>query len=311
MSVKMGLLPQAASERKRRKQFFMYWIREWSSWLLIVPTLFFFFFFAWQPLFQGFVLSFFRTEGFKGVEWHGLQNYISVIQNSAFQQTLVNTFMYVLWSLVIGFFVPIVTAIVINEMRHWAPVFRFSVYFPSMVPGIAAAMMWMFLFNPGEGGVLNMLLQAIGLPMQEWLQDRDMTIMLIVMTLTWRSFGGTTLLYLASLQGINNDLYEAASIDGAGIWRKFISITLPQIAPMISLMLILQISGVFQIFNEPLVMTEGGPSNASMTLMLQSYFYAFRYFEAGHSLALGVVTFVILMLLTVVYFKLQKKFERE
>ncbi|WP_221414157.1 carbohydrate ABC transporter permease [Paenibacillus sp. 598K] len=289
----------------------MYWLREWSSWLLIVPTLLFFFFFSWQPLFQGIILSFFRTEGFEGVEWIGIQNYLDVMQNAVFQQTLVNTFVYVFWSLVIGFAVPIVVAIAINEMRHWGSAFRFSVFFPNMVPGIAAALMWMFLFNPGEGGVLNMLLGWFGLPTQEWLQNPDMTILLIILTITWRSFGATTLLYLASLQGINSDLYEAASIDGAGIWRKFRSITLPQIAPMISLMLILQVSGVFQVFNEPLVMTEGGPSNASMSLMLQSYFYAFRYFEAGHSLALGVVTFVILMLLTIVYFKLEKKWERE
>ncbi|GBF75730.1 ABC transporter [Paenibacillus sp. 598K] len=278
---------------------------------MIVPTLLFFFFFSWQPLFQGIILSFFRTEGFEGVEWIGIQNYLDVMQNAVFQQTLVNTFVYVFWSLVIGFAVPIVVAIAINEMRHWGSAFRFSVFFPNMVPGIAAALMWMFLFNPGEGGVLNMLLGWFGLPTQEWLQNPDMTILLIILTITWRSFGATTLLYLASLQGINSDLYEAASIDGAGIWRKFRSITLPQIAPMISLMLILQVSGVFQVFNEPLVMTEGGPSNASMSLMLQSYFYAFRYFEAGHSLALGVVTFVILMLLTIVYFKLEKKWERE
>ncbi|RED85551.1 carbohydrate ABC transporter permease [Cohnella phaseoli] len=310
MSANTGIKTYSGHGRKRR-QFILYWLREWSSWLLIVPTLLFFFFFSWQPLFQGIVLSFFRTEGFKGVEWNGVQNYIDVMQNSVFQQTLINTFVYVLWSLVIGFFVPIVVAIAINEMRHWGSAFRFSVYFPNMVPGIAAALMWMFLFNPGEGGVLNMLLGWFGLPSQEWLQNPDMTIFLIILTITWRNFGATTLLYLASLQGINSELYEAASIDGAGIWRKFRSITLPQIAPMISLMLILQVSGVFQVFNEPLVMTEGGPSNASMSLMLQSYFYAFRYFEAGHSLALGVVTFVILMLLTIVYFKLEKKWERE
>ncbi|BBH22048.1 ABC transporter [Paenibacillus baekrokdamisoli] len=309
MSVHAGV--KSNSSKRQKKQLILYWLREWSSWLLIIPTLLFFFFFAWQPLFSGLVLSFFKTQGFKGVELNGLQNYMDVIQNSVFQQTLINTFLYVFWSLIFGFFVPVIVAIIINEMRHGSSFFRFSVYFPSMVPGIAAALMWMFLFNPGEGGVLNIILDKIGIPAQEWLQNPKMSIILIVLTITWRNFGGATLLYLASLQGVNNELYEAASIDGAGIWRKFRSITLPQIAPMISLMLILQISGVFQVFNEPLIMTEGGPSNASMSLMLQSYFYAFRYFEAGHSLALGVITFVILMILTIYYFKLEKKWEKE
>lgn len=295
----------------RKNNFVRQMLRDWSSWVLILPTLFAFFFFSWQPLVKGIFLSFFKTEGYEAVSFIGLQNYRDVIQNSAFQQTLLNSFMYVLWSLIIGFVVPIIVAVLINELRHGKSFFRFAVFFPCMVPGIAASMLWMFLFEPGKGGILNMLLSAVGLPIQQWLQNPNMTIMLIIFTITWRNFGGTVLLYLASLQSINSDLYEAASLDGANVWRRFRSITLPQISGMIGLMLILQVSGVFQIFNEPLVMTEGGPNNASMTLMLQSYYYAFRSFQAGHSMALGVITFLILMVLTVVYFKMDKKLNRE
>ncbi|MDQ0091327.1 multiple sugar transport system permease protein [Paenibacillus anaericanus] len=296
---------------KKKGNFLRKSLRDWSSWILILPTLFAFFFFSWQPLVKGIVLSFFKTEGYKAVSFIGLQNYVDVIQNSAFQQTLLNSFMYVFWSLAIGFAVPIIVAVLINELRHGKSFFRFAIFFPCMVPGIAASMLWMFLFEPGKGGVLNILLDAVGLPVQQWLQNPKMTIMLVICTITWRNFGGTVLLYLASLQSINSDLYEAASLDGANVWRRFWNITLPQISGMIGLMLILQVSGVFQIFNEPLVMTEGGPTNASMTLMLQSYYYAFRSFQAGHSMALGVITFLILMVLTVVYFKMDKKLNRE
>ncbi|MCD9026100.1 carbohydrate ABC transporter permease [Cohnella silvisoli] len=309
MSANISMQPYAP--KKRKAKFIMYWIKEWSSWLLIVPTLLFFFFFSWQPLLSGIWLSFFKTKGFKADGFVGFQNYIDVIQNSVFQQTLINTFMYVIWSLVIGFVIPIVVAVIINEMRQWNSWFRFSVYFPSLIPGIAASLLWAFLFEPSENGVINMLIGKIGIHPLQWLQDPHLTIVTIVLTITWRSFGATTLLYLASLQGVNSELYEAASIDGADIWRKFRNITIPQIAPLIGLTLILQISGVFQIFNEPLVLTEGGPNNASMTLQLQSYFYAFRYFEAGHSVALGVVTFVILMVMTIYYFRIQKKWDRE
>lgn len=295
----------------RKNNFVSQILRDWSSWVLILPTLFAFFFFSWQPLVKGVFLSFFKTEGYEAVSFIGFQNYRDVIQNSAFQQTLLNSFMYVVWSLIIGFSVPIIVAVLINELRRGKSFFRFAVFFPCMVPGIAASMLWMFLFEPGKGGVLNMLLNALGLPLQQWLQNPNMTIMLIIFTITWRNFGGTVLLYLASLQSINSDLYEAASLDGANVWQRFCNITLPQISGMIGLMLILQVSGVFQIFNEPLVMTEGGPNNASMTLMLQSYYYAFRSFEAGHSMALGVITFLILMVLTVVYFKMDKKLNRE
>jgi len=297
--------------KRRKRGFLTYWMKEWSSWLLVIPSLFFFIFFSWQPLFSGIWLSFFETKGFKAESFIGFQNYIDVITNSVFQQMLLNTFKYVFWSLIIGFSIPIVIAVLINEMRHLRSFFRFSAFFPSMIPGIAASMLWMFLFEPSENGLVNKLLSIVGIEPLGWLQDPNWTIITIVLTITWRNFGATMLLFLASLQGINNDLYEAASIDGAGIWRKFWSITLPQIAPLIGLTLILQISGVFQIFNEPLVLTEGGPNNASMTLQLQSYFYAFRYFQAGHSAALGVITFIILMIITVFYFRLQKRWERE
>jgi len=297
--------------RTTRSKLARYIAKEWSSWLLVVPTIVVFIVFAWQPLISGVILSFYKTEGYKAVEFIGLQNYIDVIQNSVFRQTLYNSFAYVFWSLVIGFALPIAVAVVINELRHGKSFFRFAVYFPNMVPAIAASMVWMLLFQPGPSGVLNMVIGWLGVPAQQWLQDPSLTIPLIIVTITLRGFGGSVLLYMASLQGINQELYEAASIDGAGVWRKFTRITLPQISNIIGLLFILQISGVFQIFNEPLVMTEGGPNNASMSLMLQSYFYAFRYFQAGHAMALGVITFLILMVLTVIYFWLDKKFDKE
>lgn len=304
-------LSYSAQPNRKYSRIMRYFYREWSSWLLIVPTVIVFVIFAWQPLVSGIVLSFFKTEGYKAVEFIGLQNYREVIENSVFQQTLRNSFVYVFWSLVIGFIFPIAVAVIINEFRTGKSFFRFAVYFPNMVPAIAASMVWLLLFQPGENGVLNIMISYVGIPQQEWLQNSNLTIPLIVATMTLRGFGGSVLLYMASLQGINQELYEAASIDGAGVWRKLFSITLPQISNIVGLLFILQISSVFQVFSEPLVMTEGGPSNASMSLMLQSYFYAFRYFQAGHSMALGVITFLILMALTIIYFWMDKKFDKE
>ena len=152
-----------------------------------------------------------------------------------------------------------------------------------------------------------MLFTKLGIAPSQWLQNPSMTIPLIVLTITWRSFGGTTILYVASLQGVNHELYEASTIDGAGIWKRITNITIPQIFPIISILLILQIIGVFQVFAEPLTMTDGGPNNASMSLMLQSYFEAFRYFETGKAQAVGGITFVILAVFTVIYFRINKK----
>lgn len=277
------------------------WKKDIAAWVLMLPSLFCFIIALWQPLISGVILSFFKTQGYDAIQFIGFDNYIGVMQNAEFTAALMNTFSYTLWSLLIGYLFPLVIAILLNEMVHLKPFFKFSLYFPTMVPGMATALLWYFIFDPGEGGVLNGILGALGLPASQWLQNSSLTIPLIVITMTWRGFGGTMLIYLANLQSINQDIYEAASIDGAGFFRKIRHITLPHMKGIMSLMLIMQIIGVFQVFQEPLAMTAGGPNNASMTLMLESYYYAFRYFDAGRSMAIGSITFAILLVLTSIY----------
>lgn len=280
--------------------------KDYMAWLLIVPSLLLFLFFVWQPMVSGVVLSFYKTKGFDAVEFVGLKNYIDVMSDSSFMKALTNSAIYTLWSLLLGFALPIVVSIMINEMVHLKSLFKFSVYFPTMVPGIATALLWAIMFNPGKGGLLNTLIGFIGLPPLNWLENPHLTIPLIVITMTWRCFGATSIIYLASLQGVNQELYESAVMDGAGILARVKNITLPQISNIIKLSLVMQIIGVFQTMAEPLAMTDGGPNNASNTLMLQGYLYAFRYFRADRSMATSVITFIILMFFTIIYFKLDK-----
>jgi multiple sugar transport system permease protein len=281
--------------------------RDYKAWLLILPSIILFVVFSWQPLISGIYLSFFETEGYNPVRFVALDNYKAVINDAAFMAALLNSFKYVAWSLLIGYLLPAAVAIIINEMVHGTGFFRFAVYFPAMVPGMATAIMWKIVFDPSPGGLLNIFRGFVGLGPSAWLQNPKMTIPLIVFTMTWGGFGPTTILYLASLQGINRELYEAAAIDGAGIWSRIKNITITQISNMLYLFLVLQIIGVFQVMEQPFAMTEGGPNNASTTLMLQSYFYAFRYFRADRALAIGVITFFILVGLTFLYFRLNRE----
>lgn len=284
--------------------------KDFSAWIFLLPSLFLFVVILWQPIVTGIILSFYALKGYDPVKFVGILNYIDVLSDTKFLQTLLNTVMYVFWSLCVGFLPPIIIAIVVNELVHFKSFFKFSIYFPVMVPSVAAALLWSILFQPGNAGVFNMILSKFGLPASQWLQNSNLTIFLIICTMTWRSFGSTTILYIASLQGINQELYEASVIDGAGILSRIKNITIPQIANIILLMFVRQIIGVFQIMVEPMTMTDGGPSNASMTLSLQGYNYAFRYFQPQKALALGVVMFVMLSGLTIVYFKLKKKVEQ-
>ncbi len=281
----------------------------YSAWFMILPGLILMYFVVWRPIISGAYLSLFDLKGYEPTAFVGLDNYRQIMSDTLFLQTLRNTCAYVLWSLVIGFLPPMVLAIMVNEMVHGQGFFKFSLYFPAIVPTIAVSYIWYFLYQPGEGGLLNMFLGVFGIPPQQWLQNPSWTIPLIIISMTWKGFGSTMLLYLAALQGVSQDIYEAAKIDGAGIRRRLWHITLPQIAPIITLFFIRQIIGVFQVMVEPMAMTGGGPNNASVSLSLQGYNYAFMYFQTDKALALGVVTFLILIGLTFVYFAIDKRLD--
>ena len=279
-----------------------------TAWILLLPSLLLFYFLVWRPIGTGLVFSFFKLKNYVPIEFVGFKNYHDVVTDMLFIKTLVNSAKYVLWSFVIGFLPPIIFAVILNEIVHMNAFLKFSIYFPQIVPAVAAALIWYFLYLPGDGGVLNIILQKIGLPQQQWLQNSKQTIPLIIVMMTWQGCGGSMILYLASLQGINQELYEAAKIDGANIPTRFANVTLPAIFPIILLQFVRQIIGVFQVMIEPMTMTGGGPNNASISLNLQGFNYAFKNFQPERSLALGVITFLILMVVTCFYFKMQKKF---
>ena len=166
--------------------------------------------------------------------------------------------------------------------------------------------LWRYLFKSGDNGGLNMLLNAIGLPSGTWLSNASLAIPVIVVAMTWKGAGATALIYLAGLQGINPELYEAAIIDGANVRQRITRITIPQIYNLGRTLLILQVIAVFQVLYEPLVMTNGGPNNASVSLMQLVFRYAFDKFDYSKAAAVSVIISVALITLTLVYNKINK-----
>jgi len=280
-----------------------------AGWMIMLPALLLFTFFIWEPLLASVVMSFFSAKGIRLEKFVGFQNYIEVLQHPDFKAAFSNTFVYTFWSLVIGFLVPIFLAIIINEIIHLKGFFRISVYLPNVIPGLAVAIMWTFIYRAGKTGLLNIILGNLGVPPQAWLTKAHLVIPLIVIFMTWRSAGATTLIYLAGLQGIDPELYEAAAIDGAGLWARLRYITVPQIYNLARTLLILQIISVFQVLYEPLILTNGGPNNASTSLMLLVYKYAFEKFDYSKAAAVSVIIAIILILLTALYNKLVKENE--
>ena len=278
-------------------------------WLLLIPTVFTLILCHWNPIFRGMITSLFQTKGFKIVEFVGLQNFKNVLTDTMFLATLSNTLQYVFWSFAIGTLPPLAIAIAVNEVVHFKQGFKILTYLPAIAPGLAASVIWLNMFSPSPGGLLNIVLDFFGMAPSQWLLNEKLTIPLIVVSMTWKGYAGTMLLYLSALQSVSQDLYEAAVIDGAGIWKRIIKITIPHLAPTMLLLFVNQIIGVFQIFDQPLVMTDGGPNNASLTLGLTSYKMAFSYMQVDRSMALGTVSFFILLIATVFYFRLKKKLE--
>ncbi|ABX43670.1 carbohydrate ABC transporter permease [Lachnoclostridium phytofermentans] len=283
--------------------------KDFLGWMIMLPSIILFAFFVWEPLIESVRLSLYTAKGIHTEDFVGFDNYLRVLRHPDFMDALKNTFVYIGWSLVIGFAVPIIIALLITETIHFRSLFRVGVYFPNIIPGLATVMLWGFFFRPGNTGVLNILLSKIGIESQKWLNNAALTIPLIVLTMTWKSAGSTSLIYMAGISGINPELYEAATIDGAGIRQRIRFITLPSVFSLAKTLLILQVIAVFQILYEPLVMTNGGPNNASISIMQLVYNYAFRDYKYPMAAALSVMICIVLIILSGIYFKLTTKKE--
>ncbi len=280
--------------------------RHVNAWLIMLPSLILFGFFVWIPLLGSVRMSLYSAQGIRLQQFVGLSNYIDVFKHPNFFPAFRNTFSYIFWSLILGFWVPIIMAALISEVVNFKAGFRVGVYFPNIIPGLATTLIWGYFFRPGPTGVLNILLGKIGISPQIWLTNPKITIPLIVLTMTWKSAGSTALIYMAGLSNISSDLYEAATIDGAKPFKRFLHITLPSILDLGKTLLILQIISVFQILYEPLVLTNGGPNNASISIMQLVYKYAFEDFNYPMAAALSVLICLVLVILTIVYFKITK-----
>ena len=284
-------------------------LRNVSGWVLILPALLLFVMLIWRPIGIGIGYSFYKLQGFTPIEFVGLKNFKDVLTDTNFLQTLKNTGSYVFWSLIIGFPMPFIAAIMLNEMIHGQSYFKITTYLPVVIPSIATCLIWKMIYMDGSGGLLNMIRYAFGLDPANWLSNKALVIPLIIVSMTWNSFGGTLIMYLATLQSVNQELYEAARLDGAGFFSRIRHVLFPHMKGVLLLMLVRQIIGIFQITEQPLAMTGGGPNGASLSLGLTNYFYAFKYGQYDKSLALGVITFLILIVLTFVYFGLDKRVE--
>ena len=273
-----------------------------KAWLIMLPGLILMTFFVWEPLLESIRMSLYKTENIELVEFVGFRNFISVMGKSNFMQALANTFSYTFWSLLIGFALPILLAMLIGETVRGKGFFRTAAYLPNMLPGLAVIILWSAFFSGEKSGVLNILLSKFGVARQSYLTRANLVVPIIISVATWKGAGATALIYMAGMAGVNPELYEAAAIDGASVWQRVIHILLPSIRKLAGTLLILQIISVFQIMYEPMVLTKGGPDNASLSLMQLMWQYAFGgSMDYGKASAVAVIVTLILLGMTLIY----------
>ncbi|MFH0794304.1 MAG: sugar ABC transporter permease [bacterium] len=285
--------------------------RALPGWFFLIPALLLFIVFSWWPILKGFQLAFFEVSYTEDVasRFVGLKHFRSLLSDDLFFLSWWNVIYFTVLALIIGFLVPVVLAISINEMRHVQGLLRLTYYLPAILPVVVVSVLWKYIYAPKEG-LLDSVIQLVGGMPVRWLNNPDTAMLSLVIMSTWKNAGATMIIYLAALQGVPEQLYEAAELDGAGLWQRLRHITFPQIRPIMLILLILQILGTMQLFTEPFVMTGGGPNNRTLTVMMYIYNAAFRYFDTGLAAAMGIVLFLALAGLTAVYFFILKRSER-
>jgi multiple sugar transport system permease protein len=263
----------------------------------ISPWIIGFLVFTFYPLLASIYYSFCDYDVISKPVWVGMMNYKDMVDDSVFWKSLRNTFYFAALSLPLCLVVALLIAVLLNNKVMGRPVFRTFFFLPSLVPQVAIAMIWLWIFN-GKFGLLNYALKWLGIDGPNWLADENWTKPSLVLTSLW-GVGGSVVIYLAALQDVSRELYESADIDGASAWTKLWHITVPMISPVIYFNLVMGIIGALQVFSGPYIMFGGGgPNRSALFYAVYLYENAFSYFQMGYACAMAWVLFLIILFLT-------------
>jgi multiple sugar transport system permease protein len=280
-----------------------------GTFLFATPLLLVFGLFSWLPIGRSLVMSFQKTNLLTS-SWNGLDNFRAVLGDPLLMKAIENTGWFALLALVLGYPVPLIAAVLMSTVRRRKGLYSALAYLPVVVPPVVAVLLWRFFYDPRPQGVFNVLLGGVGVGPQPWLQSATSAMPSLVLEATWAAAGGTMIIYLAALTGVPPELYDAAEVDGASIWRKVFHVTLPHLRGVLLITLILQIIGTSQVFLEPYLFTDGGPADATLTILLLIYRYAFGQSlgaDYGEATALSLLLAVFLAVLSLVYLRLTRR----
>jgi multiple sugar transport system permease protein len=275
----------------------------WAAWSMVLPALIVLAVFFFVPVLAAFVLSFSDFDLYALADWHhlrwvGLSNYVDLLLRPLFWKALANTLYFVVLGVPLSIGVSLLAALSLNSpLLRFKGLWRTLMFAPVVTTLVAVAVVWKYFFHY-EYGVVNQFTAWLGLAPIDWLGNPRWSMLTIVIFAAWKNFGVNMVILLAALQAIPEDLYEAARMDGAGLWRQFIHITVPMLAPSLLMVSVLTMAGYFQLFAEPYVMTQGGPLQSTVSVLYLMYDEGFKWWNLGQACAVAVVLFAIILVAT-------------
>jgi multiple sugar transport system permease protein len=283
-----------------------------AAWFFLAPALVLIFVFFFLPVAASLVLSvtdfdIYGIANTSNTRFVGFQNYVKLLHTPDFWNALKNTFYFAFVGGPLTIAVSLGAALLLNsKLVRFKGFFRTLYFTPFVTTLVAVAIVWRYLYHT-RYGLFNYGLGKLGIAPIDWLGDPHWAMPAIILMAVWKSFGYNMLIFIAGLQAIPEELYDAAQIDGASPWRQFWSITLPMLAPTLVFISVITMIGYFQLFAEPYVMTQGGPLRSTTSVVLLMYEEGFRWWRMGYAAAIAFVLFIVILIATLLQFRLQKE----
>jgi multiple sugar transport system permease protein len=283
-----------------------------AAWLFLAPALVLIGVFFFLPVAAALLLSLtdfdiYAVASSENTRFVGLHNYVQLLKTPLFWSSLRNTFYFALVGGPLTIAVSLGAALLVNaKLVRWRSLFRTIYFTPFVTTLVAVAIVWRYLYHTRHG-LLNYALGALGIAPIDWLGDPHWAMPAIILMAVWKNFGYNMLIFIAGLQSIPDELYDAANVDGAGPVRQFVNVTLPMLGPTLLFVGVITMIGYFQLFAEPYVMTQGGPLRSTTSVVLYMYEEGFRWWRMGYAAAIAFVLFVVILLATLVQFRLQRE----
>jgi multiple sugar transport system permease protein len=277
---------------------------ELEGWLFISPWVIGFLVLSAGPYLASLALAFMRWDMGQEITFVGLRNFQVMLEDELFARSLLNTLYYTVFHVPGVIVLAFAVAGLLNLKLRAVAVYRTLFYLPSITSGVGTAIIWIWLLAPR--GVINTVLGLVGLPGPNWLISTQWAMPALILMSLW-NIGSTMVLFLAGLQGVPQHLYDAAAVDGATWWQLTWHVTVPMMTPYIFLAIVLNVIGSFQVFTQALIMTAGGPDNATLFIFLHIYNNAWQYFRMGYASAMALVLMLIILALTIVQFVISRR----